>query len=78
MAKMEYMESYGQGYKPPKGSAGSSARGEYSKKSNPLPVPRKGSQIGSDSDYGMNADKSKVKMLQKEQARAESLRGQGC
>lgn len=78
MAKMEYMESYGMGYKPPKGSAGGEAKGQFSKKSNPRPVPKKGSEIGAMSDYGMNADKAKVKMLEKEQARKESLRGIGC
>jgi len=80
MAKMEYMESYGSsgGYKPPKGSAGGEARGAFSSKYNPRKVPQKGSQIGSMSDYGMNADKAKVKGLEKAQAQNEKLRGIGC
>lgn len=75
---MPYMKGYGNGYKPPTGSAGGEAKGAFSHKSNPRPVPKKGSEIRSDSAYEMNADKSKVKRLQSEQAKAESLRGYGC
>lgn len=64
------------GYKPPGGSAGSKAFGEYSNKDrNPLSVPRKGSSIGS--GYG-NSDHQKVMSMKNEQARNESLRGQAC
>lgn len=73
-----YMKGYGNSYVPPKGSAGSAAKGEYSYKKNPMSTPMKGSQIGSSSEFGDNADRSKVKKLQAEQARAESLRGYGC
>lgn len=76
---MPNMSTYGgqndPGYRPPGGSAGSKAFGEYSNKSNPLSVPRKGSSIGS--SYG-NADHQKVMSLKNEQARNESLRGQAC
>lgn len=75
---MEYMKGYGKGYKPPSGSAGGEARGAYSSKKNPRPTPMKGSEIRDNSAYGMNADKTKVKELQAEQAKAESLRGYGC
>ena len=75
---MEYMKGYGSGYKPPSGSAGGEAKGMYSHSKNPRPTPKKGSEIRSDSSYGMNADKSKVKSLQAEQEKAESLRGYGC
>ena len=78
MKGMEYMKGYGMGYKPPSGSAGGEAKGSYSSKKNPRPVPKKGSEISSDSGYGMNADNSKVKGLQSAQAKAESLRGYGC
>lgn len=78
MAKMEYMQSYGKGYKPPSGSAGGEAKGQFSSKGNPRSVPKKGSEIGSMSDYGMNADKAKVKGLEKAQAQNEKLRGIGC
>lgn len=76
--EMTYMKGYSNSYKPPSGSAGVEAKGEYSHKSNPRSVPKKGSALGSDSPYGMNADKSKVKGLQAEQRSAESLRGYGC
>lgn len=76
--KMPYMKGSGNSYKPPSGSAGGEAKGAYSYSKNPRSVPKKGSQLGSDSAYGMNADKSKVKRLQAEQARNESLRGYGC
>lgn len=75
---MPNMKGYGQGYKPPSGSAGGEAKGNYSHKSNPRPVPKKGSQIGSASQFGMNSDREKVKRLEDEQARKESLRGYGC
>jgi len=76
---MPYMKGSGKGYKPPSGSAGGEAKGEYSSKKAPArPVPKKGSEIGSDSAFGMNADRAKVKSLQMEQAKAESLRGYGC
>ena len=78
MGEMPYMKGSGKGYKPPSGSAGGEARGEYSSKKNPRPVPSKGSMIKADAAFGMNADKSKVKRLQGEQAKAESLRGYGC
>jgi len=73
-----YMKGYGNSYRPPSGSAGGEATGKYSHKKNPKSTPMKGSQIGSSSEFGDNADRSKVKKLQAEQARAESLRGYGC
>lgn len=79
---MPNMETYGgqnnPGYKPPTGSAGSAARGEYSHKSNPLSVPRKGSQIYASGDMGRNGDREKVLRMEKEQEKNEKLRGQGC
>lgn len=76
---MPYMETYGgqnnPGYKPPSGSAGAKAFGEYSHKSNPLSVPMKGSAIGP--GYG-NADRMKAQEMEREQARKEQLRGQPC
>ena len=76
---MKNMDTYGgqenPGYHPPTGSAGRSAFGNYSTKSNPLSVPRKGSQIGA--GYG-NADRMKAMKNKDEQARAENLRGQAC
>lgn len=79
---MEYMTGYGNstGYSPPKGSAGKAAFGDYSHKSNPLSVPRKGSSIPSGSGYGgQNADVQKMQRLIREQATNENLRGQsGC
>jgi hypothetical protein len=76
---MPNMSTYGgqenPGYKPPTGSAGRSARGEYSTKSNPLSVPKKGSEIGA--GYG-NADRMKAMRNKDEQARNENLRGQPC
>ena len=79
-AGMEYMKGYSNGYKPPQGSAGGEARGEYSHRSNPRPVPRKGSSIMAAGDtYGhKNADRSKVMGMEKEQERREGLRGYGC
>ncbi len=37
---MPYMEAANNGYIPPKGNAGSQARGDYSYRSNPRPVPK--------------------------------------
>lgn len=76
---MPNMSTYGgqeqPGYKPPAGNAGSMARGEYSNKSNPLSVPKKGSQIGA--GYG-NADRMKAMRNKDEQLAKENLRGQAC
>lgn len=76
---MPRMETYGgqdnPGYKPPSGSAGAKARGEYSTKSNPLSVPKKGSDIGP--GYG-NSDRMKAMSMKDEQEKKESLRGQPC
>lgn len=73
---MPRMETYGgqnnPGYQPPNGSAGAKAFGEYSTKSNPLSVPRKGSSIGP--GYG-NSDRMKAMTHKDEQARKENLRG---
>lgn len=80
MAKnmMPNMYPNGSSYKPPSGSAGKAAFGEYSHKKNPLSAPRKGSEIKSMGDYGRNADREKIVRLEAEQARAENLRGIGC
>lgn len=76
---MPAMETYGgqnnPGYKPPAGSAGSKAKGEYSSKTNPLSVPKKGSDIAA--SYG-NADRLKAMSAKNEQSKKESLRGQPC
>lgn len=76
---MPNMSTYGgqenPGYKPPAGSAGRSAKGEYSHESNPLSVPKKGSQIGP--GYG-NADRQKAMRSKDEQLAKENLRGQAC
>jgi len=76
---MPNMSTYGgqesPGYKPPTGSAGAKAHGEYSTKKNPLSVPQKGSQIGP--GYG-NADRMKAMRSKDEQAAKENLRGQAC
>ncbi|MFI0477786.1 MAG: hypothetical protein ACH349_01485 [Candidatus Rhabdochlamydia sp.] len=76
---MPRMETYGgqnnPGYQPPKGSAGASAFGEYTTKSNPMTVPKKGSQIGP--GYG-NSDRMKAMSAKDEQEKKESLRGQPC
>ena len=76
---MPNMSTYGgqesPGYKPPQGSAGRAARGEYSTKSNPLSVPQKGSEIGA--GYG-NADRMKAMRNKDEQLKKENLRGQAC
>lgn len=76
---MPNMSTYGgqesPGYKPPGGTAGKSAFGQYSTKTNPLSVPKKGSQIGP--GYG-NADRMMAMRSQSEQLRNENLRGQPC
>ena len=76
---MSNMSSYGgqesPGYKPPSGSAGSMAKGEYSTKKNPLSVPEKGSEIGA--GYG-NADRMKAMSNKDQQLKKENLRGQAC
>ena len=76
---MPRMETYGgqnnPGYQPPSGSAGSSAFGEYTNKSNPMKVPQKGSQIGP--GYG-NSDRMKAMSAKEAEAKKESLRGQPC
>lgn len=75
---MKNMTAYGNstGYTPPNGSAGRAAFGEYSHKSNPLSVPRKGSSISSGHE---NADARKVQSMIREQASRENLRGKdGC
>lgn len=75
---MPYMKGYSNGYKPPQGSAGGEAFGAFSTKGNPRPVPKKGSSISDESNFGKNADRSKVMRLKDEQAKKESLRGYGC
>lgn len=77
-AGMEYMKGYSNSYKPPSGSAGGEAFGEYSQRKNTRPVPKKGSSIMASGDYGNNSDRNKVMKMEKEQERAESLRGYGC
>jgi len=78
-SKMAYMTGYSNGYTPPSGSAGSAAFGEYSKKSNTMSVPRKGSSLTGDMGYQQNADRNKVMNLKDSQAKNENLRGQaGC
>lgn len=76
---MPRMETYGgqnnPGYQPSQGSAGASAFGVYSTKSNPLSVPKKGSDIGP--GYG-NSDRMKAMAAKNEQEKKESLRGQPC
>ena len=76
---MPRMETYGgqnnPGYQPPQGSAGASAFGAYSTKSNPLSVPKKGSAIGP--GYG-NSDRMKAMQAKDAEAKKESLRGQPC
>ena len=78
---MPYMDTYGgqdnPGYKPPGGSSGSKAHGDYSTKSNPLSVPKKGSGIGYGDGYG-NGDRMKAMYSKEEQSKKESLRGQPC
>lgn len=75
---MANMTAYNKGYEPPEGSAGGEAFGAYSTKTNPRPVPKKGSSIPAGSDYGMNADRAKVMRMKNEQASRERLRGVGC
>lgn len=76
---MPRMETYGgqnnPGYQPPQGSAGASAFGSNSTKSNPLSVPKKGSNIGP--GYG-NSDRMKAMASKDAQEKQESLRGQPC
>ena len=76
---MPNMDTYGgqenPGYKPPTGSAGRGAKGDYSHNKNPLSVPKKGSQIAA--GYG-NADRMKAMRNKDEQATKENLRGQPC
>ncbi len=76
---MPNMSTYGgqenPGYKPPSGSAGRAAKGEYSTKGNPMSVPMKGSQIGP--GYG-NSDRMKAMSAKNEQEKKENLRGQAC
>jgi hypothetical protein len=76
---MPRMDTFGgqnnPGYQPPNGSAGAKAFGEYSTKSNPLSVPKKGSAIGP--GYG-NSDRMKAMSHKDEQSRKENLRGQPC
>lgn len=77
--KMANMTGYSSGYVPPKGSAGVAAKGEYSHKSNPKSVPRKGSSLDGNMGDGYNSDRGKVMGLKKSQAMNENLRGQaGC
>jgi hypothetical protein len=76
--KMAHMTAYSNGYTPPKGSAGSAAHGQYSNKHNPMSVPKKGSNLSGDSQFGDNADHNKVMMLKREQAAKEGLRGYAC
>lgn len=63
------------GYNPPTGSAGSAAKGLYGHKSNPMSVPKKGSEIKD--TYG-NADTMKAQRNKNEQLAKEGLRGQAC
>lgn len=76
---MPNMSTYGgqesPGYKPPAGSAGAKAFGEYSSKTNPLSAPKKGSSIGA--GYG-NSDRMKAMASKDAQAAKENLRGQAC
>lgn len=78
MGKMENMTGYSNGYKPPTGSAGGEAIGEYSYKKNPRSVPRKGSSLPGGTGFAPNADREKVMRLKDEQGRKENLRGYGC
>jgi hypothetical protein len=76
---MKNMSTYGgqenPGYHPPTGNAGRAAKGEYSHNSNPLSVPRKGSEISA--GYG-NADRMKAMRNKNEQESKETLRGIPC
>lgn len=76
--KMANMTGYGSGYTPPKGNAGSAAKGMGSHPSNPMSVPKKGSSLAS-MDGSSNSDRNKVMSMKNAQAMNESLRGQaGC
>ncbi len=76
---MPNMSTYGgqeqAGYKPPTGSTGAKAHGEYSTKTNPLSTPKKGSSIGP--GYG-NSDRMKAMGNKDAQAKKEALRGMSC
>jgi len=76
---MPSMDTYGgqnnAGYKPPSGSAGAKAYGDYSTKNNPLSTPMKGSAIGA--GYG-NSDRMKMMSAKDAEAKKESLRGMPC
>ena len=76
---MPNMSTYGgqenAGYKPPSGSAGRGAKGEYGHPKNPMKVPMKGSEIGA--GYG-NADRMKAMSNKDAQLKKENLRGQPC
>jgi hypothetical protein len=76
---MPNMSTYGgqenPGYKPPTGTAGRAAKGEYSHDRNPMRVPMKGSEIGP--GYG-NSDRLKAMRNKDEQLKKENLRGQAC
>ena len=76
--KMTKMTGYSNGYTPPSGSAGASAFGEYSHKTNPMGVPKKGSSINSSVEVYRNSDHQKVMNLKVQRASQESLRGQAC
>lgn len=76
--KMAHMTAYSNGYTPPKGNAGSAAYGNYSHKSNPMGVPRKGSALMGDSEFASNSDHNKVMGLKREQSMKEKLRGYCC
>jgi len=78
MQKMKNMTAYNNGYVPPKGSAGAAAFGQFSTKHNPMSVPKKGSAIEGTSEFGSNMDHNKVRSLQSQEARKESLRGYAC
>lgn len=60
------------GYGSPQGPG--KGRGTYSVPSNPAPVPKKGSQMNMSSPL-QREDASKVRMMAKKQAQAESNRG---
>jgi len=73
---MPYMSTYGgqenPGYHPPTGSAGKAAKGMFGHPSNPMVVPKKGSEIGA--GWG-NADRMKAMSNKNEQMKKENLRG---
>ena len=77
--KMANMTGYSNGYTPPKGSAGSAAKGEFSSNRNPMGVPKKGSSLDGSMGDGYKSDRGKVMGLKRSQAMNENLRGQaGC